>query len=129
MARLNYALTNVLEEKNQMHIIMFVKSSIYILVKVNSTVNGYILTILTFLDTPRATITMESRCFSMEPASNLLTDKYSKPARSLRYPRVRSWCACAYQFAAITRDIMAIRQSAQLHACCDEDDDFCLFLE
>ena len=43
------------------------------MVKVNSTVNG---NILTFLDAPRATITMESRNFSMEPASDLLPDKY-----------------------------------------------------
>ena len=42
------------------------------MVKVNSTVNG---NILTFLDAPRATITMESRSFSMEPASDLLPDK------------------------------------------------------
>ena len=42
------------------------------MVKVNSTVNG---NILTFLDAPRATITMESMNFSMEPASDLLPDK------------------------------------------------------
>ena len=42
------------------------------MVKVNSTVNG---NILTFLDALRATITMESRNFSMEPVSDLLPDK------------------------------------------------------
>ena len=64
------------DQEQNMLFIFIIKPSIQFIiitmVKVNSTVNG---NILTFLDAPRATITMESNNFSMEPASDLLPDK------------------------------------------------------